>query len=521
MARDPAAIEFMEQGWTTESSRTVPNHRCNLRARAPAAIDASHSGLPRAQRILSRLASAVLAALALLACSVTTVALDNSSGNAAFAKSKSTAQTAAGPAYPLKASANNRYLIDQNNVPFLMLGDSPQALIGNLSDAEATMFLANRTKYGINTLWINLLCNKGTACRADGSTFDGIAPFDVPGDLSKPNPAYFQRADEMVRLAATYGMMVILDPIETIGWLDTLRANGVTKAFAYGQYLGNRYRTFPNIVWMHGNDFQSWRASTDSALVQAVALGIRSADPHHLHTVELDFMTSGSLDDPSWAPIIGLNAAYTYYPTYAQVLKEYNRANFKPVFMVEANYEFEHLNPDGGSTQNLRRQAYWAMLSGATGQLYGSFYSWRFPPDWQKNLDTPGISQFSHIGQLFATRRWYDLVPDQAHVVVTTGRGRFSTRGSVTTNTYATAARAIDGSLVIAYMPTIRTITVDMSKLANTTTARWYDPTNGTYIAIDDSPFANAGTRRFTPPGYNAGGDGDWVLVLEAEARSE
>ena len=31
----------------------------------------------------------------------------------------------ASPAYPLKASANNRYLVDQNDVPFLMVGDSP------------------------------------------------------------------------------------------------------------------------------------------------------------------------------------------------------------------------------------------------------------------------------------------------------------------------------------------------------------------------------------------------------------
>src|SRR4029077_13376801 len=39
----------------------------------------------------------------------------------------------ANPAYPLRASANSRYLVDQNNVPFLLVGDSPQALIGNLS----------------------------------------------------------------------------------------------------------------------------------------------------------------------------------------------------------------------------------------------------------------------------------------------------------------------------------------------------------------------------------------------------
>ena len=170
-----------------------------------------------------------------------------------------------------------------------MVGDSPQALIGNLSPMEASFFMENRRRYGINALWINLLCNEGTACNADGTTFDGIAPFTTANDLSTPNPAYFDRADGIINLAAENGMVVILDPIETIGWLRTLRANGVDKAFAFGQYLGNRYKNFPNIIWMHGNDFQTWQNATDDALVQAVARGIRSVDSNHIHTVELNY----------------------------------------------------------------------------------------------------------------------------------------------------------------------------------------------------------------------------------------
>src|SRR5260370_21770563 len=46
------------------------------------------------------------------------------------------------PVYPLKASGNNRYLVDQNNTPFLMVGDSPQNLITNLSPKEAAAFMA-------------------------------------------------------------------------------------------------------------------------------------------------------------------------------------------------------------------------------------------------------------------------------------------------------------------------------------------------------------------------------------------
>jgi Protein of unknown function (DUF4038)/Putative collagen-binding domain of a collagenase len=464
----------------------------------------------------------VVAALLLAACAALpqeALAADPAPGHEA------TLLAAAGTAniaYPVKASTNGRYLVDQNNRPFLMVGDSPQALVGRLSLPEAAHYMNNRARYGINALWINLLCNGGTACNRDGRTFDDIAPFNVDGDLSTPNPIYFERADEMIRLAAANGMVVLLDPIETSGWLGILRANGLAKAREYGAFLGNRYRSFANIIWMHGNDFQTWRDPTDTGLVQAVAIGIRSADREHVHTVELNYLMSGSLDDPSWAPLIELDAAYTYYPTYGQLLKEYNRKTIRPIFTVEANYEFER-NPgtDGGSLPNLRRQEYWTMLSGATGQLYGSAFTWQFAPNWQSNLDTPGVRQLSMMKSLFAGRRWYDLVPDQEHATVTGGYGRFSPRGNISTDSYVTAARTPDGALVMAYLPSARTLTLDMTKLQGKVVARWYDPTNGSYRNVDGSPFVTFGSRQFAPPARNSAGDDDWVLVLEAAAVAD
>lgn len=46
--------------------------------------------------------------------------------------------------------------------------------------------------------------------------------------------------------------------------------------------------------------------------------------------------------------------------------------------------------------------------------------------------------------------------------------------------------------------------------------ARWFNPTDGKYRAIDGSPFANRGLRDFATPGDNGTGANDWVLVLEA-----
>ena len=155
------------------------------------------------------------------------------------------------------------------------------------------------------------------------------------------------------------------------------------------------------------------------------------------------------------------------------------------------------------------------MLSGATGGLYGSAFSWTFSAGWRDHLDTPGVLQLSYIRKLFIKRKWFDLIPDQAHTTVTVGYGEFNPGGTIPQNTYVTAARTGDGSLVMAYIPSARTLTIDMTRLAGTATARWYDPTNGTYRNVIGSPLVNSGSRQFATPGKNASGDDDWVLLLE------
>jgi hypothetical protein len=470
--------------------------------------------IARGRAVLSTLGQLLLGVLTFGVCTELSFGQDRSSQRAGAHPSQVL------PAYPLKKSANGRYLVDQNNKPFLIAGDSPQALMVNLTEADADMYFANRRGHGFNAVWINLLCRKGTGGRPDGSTYDGVFPFTSRDDLARPNEIYFARCDRMLRLAAKHGLLVILDPCETIDFLQPMLRNGVDKCRAFGRYLGKRYQDFDNILWMSGNDFQSWRESRKDEVVLAVARGIKDNDSRHLHTIELDYLVSGSLDDVRWAPVINVCACYTYYPTYAQVMKDYNRAKSVPVFMVESDYEFEQ----NSTPVILRRQEYWSNLSGATGQLYGNAYTWTFKPGWKKNLDTPGAIQMAHVKALFEPRSWYDLVPDQDHTVVTAGYGTFdasTTPGNryVMTSDYVTAARAPDGHLVMAYMPSLRSLTVDMSKLSGPARASWYDPSRGAYTPIKESPLPNSGKRNFAPPGNNGDGDGDWVLVLETGGK--
>ena len=419
--------------------------------------------------------------------------------------------------FPLKVSSNRRYLVDQRNAPFLVVGDSPQAMIGNLSVAEARTFIADRRSAGFNALWVSLLCRKLLGCRDDGSTFDGIKPFRGD-DLTAPNPSYFDRAARMVGLAEKAGIAVFLDPIETASWLDVLRSNGVGKDYAYGQFLGKTFRKFPNVVWLNGNDFQSWRDPADDATALAVARGIRATDPASLQTVELNYFKSGSLDDPRWRQLIDVNSAYTYYPTYAEVLKQYNQSAHLPVLMLEAGYEFEQNVSwiSSGQPEILRRQAYWSVLSGAAGQFYGNHWTWQFADGWKQHLDTTGSAQIGYLAKLFSGRPWFNLVPDQAHKLVTAGFGTFSTEGNVGSSDYATTAATPDRKLVVSYLPAGGRITLDTERLGRRMRARWYDPTNGRYRAASRALLPRSRAVRLTAPKKNAAGDPDWVLVLSA-----
>jgi hypothetical protein len=69
------------------------------------------------------------------------------------------------PAYPLKVSANGRYPVDQKGTPFLIAGESPQALMVNLTEKDAELFFANRRSHGFNTSTVTVLYPSGSPRR--------------------------------------------------------------------------------------------------------------------------------------------------------------------------------------------------------------------------------------------------------------------------------------------------------------------------------------------------------------------
>jgi hypothetical protein len=407
----------------------------------------------------------------------------------------------------LSVSANRRHLVDQNKNPFLLQGDSAWSLIVAMSNGEVEQYLRNRKAKGFNAITVELIEHR--YAKTPPLNVAGDAPFTTPGDFSTPNEKYFAHADWVIHKAGEYGMQVLLAPFwlgyvgSEEGWIREILKIEPEKCLAYGRYLGKRYGGFDNIIWLMGGDRDP---ETALAKMDLVALGIREFDHRHLFTAHCDPEHS-ALDRYASGGWLDFNTTYTYQIVHQKLLADYNRNPAWPTILLETSYEGEH----NSSEVQIRRQAYWSVLCGGFGHVFGNNPVWHFngptlfPIDgtWQQAMDLAGSIGMMHWGRLFRSRPWYELVPDQKHEVVTGGLGEF--RGL----DYLAAGRTRDGKTVIAYMPTPRIITVDMSKVSGSRARSWrFDPRTGK--ATEAGEFATTGTRDFVPPA-----EGDWVLVLD------
>ena len=287
------------------------------------------------------------------------------------------------------------------------------------------------------------------------------------------------------------------------------------SAKVYGHFLGQRYARFRNLMWMHCGDRNPDQRLIDCA--NQLAGAIREEAPHHLHTAHLqhEFSSADFFNKDAW---LDVNMAYTYAASYLQVTKEYRRRDpIRPVILGETGYEDEpnaiELLPDAkrGDLWNpyrIRRNAWWAVLSGACGYCGGTRL-WRWEKNWREVLQMRSSREAPNILRLMKTIPWWRLVPDSKHQFVTAGFGTWKQAD------YVTAALADDGSAGVAYLPNTGRISVDLTKLSGQVKASWFDPTSGQSKPVEGSPFKNSGNRDFTSPGKNAAGESDFVLVLK------
>jgi len=417
------------------------------------------------------------------------------------------------PSYPLTVASTARHVVDQSAKPFLLVGDTAWSLFVALSDSDADVYLENRKQHGFTAVLASLIEHNFAA--NPPADFYGTTPF-TGQSFTTPREAYFAHVDRVVKSAGEKGIVVFLVPLylgykcESEGWCPEVHNATISDMRAWGEYVGNRFTNYDNIVWVIGGDADPTPVKSK---VQAMVDGILSRDTRHPFTVhnEAGMMAVTPWSEASW---LDINSTYTYDPAYQQAVAAHSSISPpKPFFLIESQYE----NMEGTTTQQLRAQSYWTVLSGGFGHFFGNCPLWGFGftahycpsfTDWQAQLDSPGALGMQHFQALFNSRHWATLVPDTSQSVLMAGIGTFGGRD------YASAACAADGSSIIAYLPSSRAITVNGTCLTGSTMiAWWYDPSTG--VATQIGTFPATTPQHFTPPT-----SGDWVLVVDSADAS-
>jgi Protein of unknown function (DUF4038)/Putative collagen-binding domain of a collagenase len=425
-----------------------------------------------------------------------------------------------------------KYLINSiSNKPVFLTGDDAWSLQVQLSEEDIRYYLDDRASRGFNALWVGLVDN--TYSNHPPRDFYGNVPFDGP-DFTNENPAYWRRVDQTLREAAARGITVFASPAFVGagcdgGYCKSYRSSSLGVVASYGEFLGKRYRDFPNVVWLIGGDADPFDKNVQSKLY-ALAQGIRSADPMHLITTENNRGTSsiGIWSEAKW---LDLDALYVEPRDIPHKAKIDYLIGTHPLFLLEDWYEGEH----GISELEVREEGYWAVLSGCTlGRFFGNYATWNF--SWQKNttdswkdqLGSKGSIGQAWMGRLFRSRAHWKLVPDFDHNVVTSGNVLWKSISSVSESierivskapaaaprTLSVAAQTSDGQTIIVYVPNgnAESIGISMDRIRDPesqTRAWWFNPRDGSTWLI--GTFASSGRRKFTAPDSS-----DWVLVIDS-----
>ena len=336
----------------------------------------------------------------------------------------------------LKISENSRFLVFEDGTPFFYLGDTAWELFHRLNKKETEKYLENRREKGFTVIQAVVLAE------LDGlntPNAEGNKPL-IENNPLKPNLDYFAHVDWVIKKAGEKGMFIGLlptwgDKVDQqwgIGPVIFNRENG----FEYGKFIGNRYKDFPNIIWINGGDRSG--GGKNKEIWDAIGHGIKSADKNHLMT----FHPNGEMSSSEWfqdSDWLDFNMCQTghaqrSYSIYKQiVVRDYNLKPVKPAFDGEPRYEDHPVNwkPDllgWFDDADVRQALYWDLFSGGFGHTYGCHPVWQMMDpsrkaigfarhNWTEVLNLPGASELIYARRLIESRPFTSRVPDQSLIL--------------------------------------------------------------------------------------------------------
>jgi hypothetical protein len=442
--------------------------------------------------------------------------------------------------FPLQTSDNRRYLVDNNDKPFPILGRTSWCVITQ-PEKGYHQYIENTVAHGYNAIEVSILVHwpfvnhppfngRNDAPfdkRLDGSPWKGSLVYkdtlaEAP-DLTTPNERYWSYVDTFLNFCESKGVVVLMFPAYVgydggdQGWMQELLANGPDKVKKYGAWIAERYKNQKNIIWMLLGDQGKFTPKQVEAEASLIA-GLKSVPGQQsTHYSAESYSGQNSIDQTDFGHEMNLNGVYTWdsvgIPTLAKMA--YSHTPVVPAFLLEEPYDEE--GPDGTkynphAIQPVRRFQYWGWLGTVGGYMAGNGYIYPFiDPQWQEHLNTKTTLDMSVLNKFIRSIEWWRLVPsgmDGMKNIIVEGEGKDSA-----TNFIASAATK-SGDMMIAYVPPAHDgkFKVDMSVMQGKFIAQWMDPSTG-----EKKMIKNYSSGEFTVPGKNKSGYDDWVLLFTSK----
>ena len=413
----------------------------------------------------------------------------------------------------LKVSENHRYLIHENGTPFFWLGNTAWLISERLTRDEVEYYLVNEHRAGYNVEQIQVINSIPTFNIYGQQAND--ASFDMWKFSKKDQYGYWEHLDFIVDFAASQGIYIAMDCV----WGSQITKMDIKKAEKYGQFLGERYKDKPNIIWMIGGDVLGDKGT---ASWDALAKAIRKADPNHVMTFHPRGRTTSSrwFADRDWMDFHMFQSGPRRYgqrngdgdytikdnteeDNWRYVDLTWNGNPQKPVIDGEPSYEdipqgLHDFSAPRWMDYDVRRYAYWAVFAGCFGHTYGHNSIMQFikpgllasfgaEKPWWDAMKDPGYNQMKYLKWLILAFPFEERIADQSVIAGQNGE-RYDRNIATRGNDY-----------LLVYNYSGKPMQLDLSKISGAKKNVWVmNPSDGTlkYLGEFDSKvteFANDG----------------------------
>lgn len=384
------------------------------------------------------------------------------------------------PLAPVAISQNGQYLLKADGSPFHWIGDTAWDLHHRLTEEEITEYLENRKAKGFTVIMFRIPLGEKSGAEA-GNRY-GHFPFNNK-QIDEPNAEFFQLVDytldEMERLELVAGFLPLWGWVVGNKFGYTVTTDQVES---YGAWLGERYEDRTNIIWVSGGD------TGPSPKWAVLGEALKDEDPQKFvtfHPGRARISSYHLFGDADWLDFHMTQTGHTFdlATNYENITEVYNQSS-KPILNAEPIYE-EIKSGSSGNFANphqVRKAAYWSVLAGGFGHVYGHVNIFQFARSmegqidtwgandyWGNSLDDAGVTQVSYLGSLLLDLGWHNFVPAQELV----------TSNNPSNASHIRAAKSSSGKSAVIYFPENQQAVINPTLLNNVGQALWFNPISG------------------------------------------